>query len=100
MRKMVAKEVFFCDVCRREQYIALSCKNCGTEMCSFCWEHHGQVYSSNIFVSQGYDGHYCNFCDRQLRLKGTNKLHAAYLQIRELRLEMEQWNEAFTARQK
>src|SRR5206468_2294737 len=92
--------VLFCDVCRREQYLGSVCRKCGVEMCAHCWETHGQTYPSNVHFSNGGDGYYCNLCDGKLLSQNDDPLHAAYVKVHELRLELERWNKDFDARVK
>ncbi len=98
--KLITKEVHFCDVCGRKQYISRKCRKCGAEMCSHCWETHGTTYPLNVYFSNGNDGHYCNLCDSKLSADRSDPLHAAYLKVQELRLELERWNADFTAQTK
>lgn len=99
MKKKISKEVQFCDKCDKEDSYPTPCLLCGTEMCYECKQKHGTSYNHAVYFQGSGDGFYCHSCDEKLRSTGTNKLHSAYLKIKNLRQELELWSADFKGRQ-
>lgn len=100
MKKIIMKEVTFCDKCKEEDSYPDTCLCCGTQMCSTCAEKHGIEYPHSVYCSGSGDGFYCKPCDAKLTASGTDMLHKAYQVIQSLRSELEDWSRAFKQRAK
>ena len=88
MKKIVSKEVSFCDKCGKEIYIT-KCNNCDKEHCWECRKTEGIEYSYSVHSGGGDDGYYCKLCDTELRKTKTDELHNSYLTIQKLQNEFE-----------
>ena len=101
MRKMIPKEVTFCDFCGAKNYVE-ACLKCGKEACWQCQKKPkvGVEYSHAIYFSGGGDGFYCCPCDLELSESKADAKHNAYVAIRALRDELKQWSKDFEKRQK
>lgn len=97
MKKIVHKEVSFCDVCGKECSYAQVCLNCGKEFCYECLKTEGVKYKHSVWFSGTGDGTYCNECDSKLKTSG-NKLHTAYRKIVSLSNECEDFCSDFKKR--
>ena len=99
VKKLLQKEVHFCDKCGNEYPYPKVCMNCGVEMCHDCSVKLGNSYNHAVYFQGGGDGFYCHPCDKKLTTEGRSQQHNAYRQIRLLREEMEAWEKAFKVRQ-
>lgn len=88
MKKTINKEVTICDQCGKETYVH-KCLKCGVDHCWECQKTQGIVYTHSTCCSGSGDGYYCNKCDAELRVAKNDKLHAAYVNIQNLRMESE-----------
>ena len=98
MKKIMEKEVTICDECGKEEYVE-ACLGCGIEHCNKCRKKCGVEYEHAVHISGSGDGYFCHECDIH---PPTNirKLHQAYLNIRKLREESEEWYVNFGKHQK
>lgn len=101
MRKIVEKEVTFCDFCGAENYVE-PCLKCGKEACWECKKKPevGVEYSHAVYFCGGGDGFYCRPCDLALSESQADAKHNAYVAIRSLRDELKGWQVSFEKRQK
>ena len=88
MKKIVQREIHFCDKCGLERFHVNTCLQCGLELCYECSEYHGKRYDKSTVTFGSGDGFYCNECDSTLTSTGENKLHNAYRAIKRLKDEM------------
>lgn len=98
MKKIIKKEVCFCDLCKKESNYPTPCLGCGSEVCYECQKKSGVVYPHAVHLSGSGDGFYCDKCDAKLWRNGTDKLHGAYRAVAALRTEAMAWNKDFTQR--
>ena len=97
MKKIIQKEVQFCDQCGKETYCG-ACLCCGIEHCYECREIHGVEYPHAIYFSGSGNGYYCKSCNAKLAKQNSDVLYNAYLAIAVLRREAERWSLDFKAR--
>ena len=89
MKKIIQKEVEFCDKCGRElDFCKSTCMNCGLTYCYNCSESGMVEYPHALHRSGGGDGCYCKKCDAVLTHAHDSALHNAYREMQKLR-EME-----------
>ena len=88
MKRIIEKEVVFCDSCQKEAYTD-TCLRCGVQHCYDCRKTKGVEYKHAVHFSGSGDGYYCNQCDGILYSTGDDKLHSAYVKIKNLRKESE-----------
>ena len=100
MKKIVAVEKIFCDVCGKESHENGNCLNCGKNVCYKCELAFAHRYQSNVFRRGCGDGLYCNECDAKLRLYTDNPLYIAYREIEALQKERADWEDDFDKRRK
>ena len=99
MKKLVTREVDCCDRCESESFLT-HCKECNTAHCYDCRKEFGVGYQQGLYVQGSDDGYYCRTCDNELTKSGADELHAAYLGIKRLRLELDAWSCDFERRKK
>lgn len=97
MKKTINKEVILCDSCDKEAYVD-TCLRCGAQHCYDCRKIKGVRYIHSVYFSGSNDGYYCNECDSILYSIGDNKLHSAYVKIKNLRKESELFYDDFKKR--
>lgn len=100
MKKIVEKEVEFCDYCNREAGWVYACGNCSKGACYECKSRVGVEYSRGIYGGGTGDGFYCSPCDIALSESGHDQKHNAYRVVRSLRDEYEGWSKNFEKRRK
>jgi len=96
MKKIVEKEVHFCDSCGKETYVS-QCLVCVAEYCWECEKKEMVEYKSGVW-SSGLDGHYCLRCNSELLVNKNNPIHELYVRIKYLRMENESWYKEFKKR--
>lgn len=94
MKKKVTKTVVICDSCHKEDYTQ-KCLGCGKDFCYDCQTKKGVTYSAGVFTSGSGDGFYCHACDKS---NETFAVHQAFAAIRDLRVELDRWNQDFNKR--
>lgn len=96
MKKIVEKEIAFCDICETDINVYYECDICGKHV---CYEHKGHVvqFGHSVWCSGSGDGTYCNEC---LAENKNDSLILAYRVIQNLRDESKEWNAAFEVRAK
>lgn len=93
MKKVIKKEVTFCDCCGNEMEYSHKCIRCGKDHCYNCLSK-GKEYAHSVHCSGSGDGFYCNECDAILTQSKSDTLHNAYKEIELLRLvERSMWEE-------
>jgi len=92
------KEVTICDECGKEDYLT-ACLGCGVEHCFKCQRKCGVEYEHSIYISGSGDGYFCHECDIHPPKK-IEELHQAYLNIRNLWTQSEEWYKHFEMRKK
>ena len=97
MKKIIEKEVIFCDQCEKEKYVS-KCLYCGVEHCFECAKSHGEEYPHAVYFSGSYDGYYCHSCNSELTRSRADTLHNMYSEIKRLRAESVGWSLDFKAR--
>ncbi len=99
MKKIIKKEITFCDKCDKEYPYLNKCLNCNVEMCYDCVQKHGESYDHAVYFRGSGDGFYCKPCNQELKSIGKDKRYNAYLTIRLLQDELETWGNDFKKRQ-
>ncbi len=97
MKKVVSKEMNFCDVCTGESNQWDVCQSCGKNICHKCKPANAKEYGHSVYCSVSGAGLYCLECDQRLT-KAGNKKHRAYKLIESLRNENRGFNEEFQKR--
>lgn len=87
MRKIIEKEVEFCDACGKEAYCQ-KCLGCSKEYCYDCREKLMVEYRHSLHFGGSYDGHFCQECDTNPP-EHIKRLHHAYQTMRSLKNEWE-----------
>jgi hypothetical protein len=100
MIKTITKEIHACDKCGTETLYHKTCLKCGIEMCSECSEKLGVDFRHALYFMGSDDGFYCKPCDSELTKSQNDKLHNAYMSIRDFARESENWNHDFEIRRK
>ena len=95
--KQVTKETKVCDVCASDKNVWTTCLICGRDYCYNCRKDHTVTYPEGVHFS-GRDGDYCLSCDTNLLKSGTDRLHTAYLKVKQLRAEETGWYQDFKTR--
>ena len=96
--KQITKETKVCDVCGTDEHVYTACVRCGRDYCYECSKSHVVQYHHGVHFSGSGDGDYCLVCDCILAKSGKDKLHTAYLKIRQLRAEESGWYADFKIR--
>ncbi len=96
MKKLITKEVQFCDGCGAEAYCE-KCLGCEKEHCWQCRKPLGVEYSHSVGFSGSGDGYYCASCDINPKIEAT-PLHRAYIAISLLRRESKRFYEDWLRR--
>jgi hypothetical protein len=97
MKKVMRKEVEFCDGCNAETYVT-ACMKCGVDHCWQCQEKWGVEYAHGVYVKGSGDGYWCKPCDVQMSESGSDELYLAYVAIRQVRDEMIAFNAEWSQR--
>ena len=100
MKKIIQKEVSYCDSCGKEDIYVRACENCGIEHCYECRKLYGKEYDHAVTVSGSVNGYYCKKCDAELTKTNENELHNAYCHIQSLSDEAVGWGVNFRRRSK
>ena len=90
MKKVIEKEVEFCDACGKEGDVK-ACLNCGVEHCWYCNVKLGVRYSHGVRTSGSGEGYYCQRCDILLHETKSDPIYCAYAAIQQLRREYEDY---------
>ena len=99
MKKMVEKEVEFCDNCGSDDCVFNECNGCGKHFCYDCNEDKGmgKKYIHSVYCSGTGDAYLCNDCLSRPTPKVTGILRA-YEAVQRLRVENENWQKDFGKR--
>jgi len=97
MKKIIKKEVSFCDNCQHECSYMPKCAVCGVEYCYDCKKNRMVKYNAGVYFSGHGDIYYCNKCHDAL-MKGNDPVFHAYRKIESLRQESKIWGEDFRKR--
>ena len=99
MKKMVLKEIYYCDSCGKEAYVT-PCLKCGVEHCWECRKTEGKEYPHSVYATGSGDGYYCSSCEAILKDTGSDERYVAYRVIASLRKEEEVWGTDYQRRRK
>ncbi len=97
MKKLINKEVIFCDRCNKEVEYSAECVSCGSEFCYDCSKKIGKTFSAGVFYSGSGDSYFCHTCIQNIPPEMTS-LFAAYIRIQALRQEQKTMWEDFDKR--
>lgn len=97
MKKMINKEVAFCDGCGKEREYGPICFICKDEFCYDCSKTHGTKLSEGIHHSGGKDLFICKTCEAKILSATTVQKNAyyAYLHLQKLRCDYNSFYEQF-----
>ena len=98
MKKMVEKELTFCDECDKGEYV-YKCMGCGSEYCYDCRKLLLKEYNQSVYFTGGGNGYFCKDCDIDppVRIK---KIHSLYKAVEMLKNEINGYYKEFEVRQK
>jgi len=98
MRKVIEKEVAFCDDCGNEADYVHTCIGCGKEYCYDCHDAHLTEFRCGVSFGGSGDGEFCKECIENPPTPKLRKLLKAYLKIRALKTERDAVYNDFQAR--
>ncbi len=96
MKRLVNKEMDFCDVCGGESNQWNVCQSCGKNICYKCKPFNAKEYRHSVYCSGG-NRLYCLECDQRLSKAGDNKWRA-YKLIESLGNEAKGFDDDFQKR--
>ena len=96
MKKIVSKEMLFCDNCDKEESYMYSCAICGIEYCHECGKDRYVKYSAGVVWGGGDDIRYCNVCHEKLLQNNNDPVFKAYRKINYLKNERDRFYEYHT----
>jgi hypothetical protein len=101
MKKVVEKEVEFCDNCGSDDCVFNECIGCGKHFCYECNDKKkvGQKYSHAVYCSGSRDAYLCTDCIL-LPTPKIQEILEVYGKIANLRSESKVWYEDFEKRTK
>lgn len=88
MKKLVTKEVDYCDSCNSEHSL-YTCLTCKKEFCYSCSKTKAIEYPHSIHFRGSGDGFYCLECNSKHMAAGDNPLFNCFVQIKNLRNQYE-----------
>jgi hypothetical protein len=84
MKKIVAKEISFCDICKKPMDFGYDCAECGIEFCYECHKDRMIGYSAGVGWGGSGDIHYCKKCHDKLITSANDPIFEAYRKIFDL----------------
>ena len=93
MKKIVSKEMPFCDNCDKEESYMYSCAICGIQYCHECSKDRYVKYSAGVGRIR-----YCNVCHEKLLQNNNDPVFKAYRKINYLKNEGDRFYEDHTKR--
>lgn len=99
MKKVIDKEVHFCDKCGKEMEYPSNCMGCNKEYCYDCSKTEFVRYSHAIFFQGSGDGKFCIECNATPPDRLV-KLMVLYRKIKALTAEYNEWWKDFELRHK
>ncbi len=86
MKKMIEKEMTFCDECEKGDYV-YKCMGCGIEYCYDCRKLLLKEYQHEVYFTGSGDGYFCKDCDINPPAK-VKKIHSLYKAVEMLKNEV------------
>lgn len=100
MKKVIEKEVSFCDHCGKEiKLYATGCMGCGLEYCHECRITNIVGYNHGVYAQGTRDGRFCNKCNANPPVR-VKRLMGLYKKIAKMRTVMDEWNHHFDVERK
>ena len=99
MKKIVEREVIFCNFCESDNSVYYHCNGCGKDFCYKCQNKKavGQKFAHAVHFSGSCDCFLCMDCLANPTPE-TKEILAGYLKIQQLRNEAKSWNDDFDKR--